>query len=208
MEAYQKIPADKREKIFQATIKEFADKGYEQASTNQIVQEADISKGLLFHYFGNKKGLFLSTFHYSIERVRAAVVPPMEELSPDFFERQLQFARLKLQLFMKHPLEYRFLLTAYDRVPEEIAIEIKQWKETVRGVNHQLMWEGVDFSRFRKDLPIERLIKWVMVSLEAVGEQWLPRLLAEPDKGLSLLDHSIKDLEEILDILKLGVYER
>ena len=36
-------------------------------ATNEIVKEADISKGLLFHYFKNKKGLFLYLYDYCIE---------------------------------------------------------------------------------------------------------------------------------------------
>ena len=33
---------------------EFAEKGYDNASTNSIVDAVGTSKGLLFHYFGSK----------------------------------------------------------------------------------------------------------------------------------------------------------
>ena len=58
------LKPEKQERILEAAIKEFADKGFEKASTNEIVKEAGISKGILFHYFQNKKKLFLFVFDY------------------------------------------------------------------------------------------------------------------------------------------------
>jgi AcrR family transcriptional regulator len=207
VEAYQKIPDDKREKIFEVTVREFADKGYERASTNQIVQEANISKGLLFHYFGNKKGLFLSTFHYCVTRVTAASVPPKEDLSADIFERLLQIGRMKWRLLQNHPLEYRFLLTAYAPVPEEVAIEIQQWQEKTWKVYQQLLWEGIDFSRFRQDMPRERVKELLVFCLEAVTDKWRQRLLAEPDLGMSMIEKMLAEIEDLFEIWKHGVYQ-
>ncbi|MFD1422138.1 TetR/AcrR family transcriptional regulator [Laceyella tengchongensis] len=207
MEAYQKIPDDKREKIFEVTVREFADKGYERASTNQIVQEANISKGLLFHYFGNKKGLFLSTFHYCVTRVASASVPPKEELSADIFERLLQIGRMKWRLLQNHSLEYRFLLTAYAPVPEEVAIEIRQWQDKTWKTYQQLLWEGIDFSRFRQDMPRERVKELLAFCLEAVTDKWRQRLLAEPDLGMSMIEHMLAEIEDLFEIWKHGLYQ-
>ena len=53
------LPADKREHITTAATTEFARHGYEQANTNRIAKEADISVGVLFKYFPTKADLFL-----------------------------------------------------------------------------------------------------------------------------------------------------
>ncbi|MBC1645335.1 TetR/AcrR family transcriptional regulator, partial [Listeria welshimeri] len=46
---------DKKRKIaiLNSALKEFTIKGYDEASTNVIAKEADISKALMFHYIGN-----------------------------------------------------------------------------------------------------------------------------------------------------------
>ncbi|MTI56255.1 MAG: TetR/AcrR family transcriptional regulator [Geosporobacter ferrireducens] len=44
---------------FYRGFSEFVEKGYDKASTDRIIQRAEISKSLLFYYFKNKKGLFL-----------------------------------------------------------------------------------------------------------------------------------------------------
>ena len=46
---------EKQQRILNAALNEFANKGFDRASTNEIVKSAGISKGLLFHYFNNKK---------------------------------------------------------------------------------------------------------------------------------------------------------
>jgi TetR/AcrR family transcriptional regulator len=63
------LDKEKQDRIINAAIKEFAEKGYDRASTNEIVKEAGISNGLLFHYFQNKKQMFLFLFDYCYELV-------------------------------------------------------------------------------------------------------------------------------------------
>lgn len=60
---------EKQIKILNAAIKVYVQKGYDHASTNEIVKEAGISKGLLFHYFKNKKTLYLFLFDHCVEVV-------------------------------------------------------------------------------------------------------------------------------------------
>ncbi len=49
---------DKQDRIMNAALKVFSKSNYKHASTDVIIKEADISKGLLFHYFTNKAGLY------------------------------------------------------------------------------------------------------------------------------------------------------
>ena len=55
----------KQDRMINAALKIFALSGYRHASTDDIVREAGISKGLLFHYFGSKIGLYSFLFEYS-----------------------------------------------------------------------------------------------------------------------------------------------
>ena len=56
----------KQDRMINAALKVFALNGYRHASTDEIVKEAMISKGLLFHYFTNKIGLYLFIYDYSV----------------------------------------------------------------------------------------------------------------------------------------------
>lgn len=51
-------PKRTQERILQAAFKEFAAKGFAGARVDGIARRASINKRMLYHYFGNKEGLF------------------------------------------------------------------------------------------------------------------------------------------------------
>lgn len=57
---------EKQARIINAAMKEFVKSGYDKASTNKIVKEANISKGSLFNYFHSKKELYLYLIEYGV----------------------------------------------------------------------------------------------------------------------------------------------
>ena len=58
-ELFEKQNKDKQKRIIEAAILEFSEKGFENANTNRIARDANISVGSLFKYFNNKTDLFL-----------------------------------------------------------------------------------------------------------------------------------------------------
>ena len=66
-EKFFDLKKEKQDRMINASLKIFAMKGYEHASTDDIVREAGISKGLLFHYFINKIGLYSFIYDYSVK---------------------------------------------------------------------------------------------------------------------------------------------
>ena len=66
---FEKLPADKKEMILSTGIREFSQKAYKDVSTDSITQKCHISKGILFHYFGSKKGYYMYCLEASLERL-------------------------------------------------------------------------------------------------------------------------------------------
>ena len=64
------LKREKQDRMINASLKVFAENGYRHASTDEIVKDAGISKGLLFHYFTSKMGLYEFLFDYSSARVK------------------------------------------------------------------------------------------------------------------------------------------
>lgn len=95
--------------LFNAALKIFSMRGYQFASTDDIVKEAGISKGLLFHYFGSKSGLYSFIYDYSVRfmsmELRAAVDP--EETN--FFTLYKQIETGRLQALKNYPCMQLFL---------------------------------------------------------------------------------------------------
>lgn len=59
-EAFERASDERKEKILEVGINEFASKGYEKANINIIAKKAGISIGLMYKYFSTKEDLFIT----------------------------------------------------------------------------------------------------------------------------------------------------
>ena len=57
-ERFLKLKEDKKGRILEASLNEFTAEGYNDASINQIIKGADISRGSFYTYFEDKRDLF------------------------------------------------------------------------------------------------------------------------------------------------------
>src|SRR3954452_11218080 len=62
-------PDERREQILDCAVRLFGERPYSAVSTTEIAQQAGVARGLLNHYFGTKRDLYL-------EVVRQMVLMP------------------------------------------------------------------------------------------------------------------------------------
>jgi AcrR family transcriptional regulator len=70
-----KLACERRVQILEVALKLFAEKGVEGTTIKQIAERADISAGLLYHYFKGKSDLLKEVIDH-----RALQLPHLEEL--------------------------------------------------------------------------------------------------------------------------------
>ena len=68
-ERFFELTEEKQLRIINAGFEVFAQNEYKRASTDEIGRLSDISKGLLFYYFHNKKSFYLFLFDYAFDRL-------------------------------------------------------------------------------------------------------------------------------------------
>lgn len=80
--------AGTRARILNVATREFANKGYEGARTDDIADRARINKRMIYHYFSSKEQLYLAVLEAAYERARSAEqkldldrLPPLEALA-------------------------------------------------------------------------------------------------------------------------------
>ena len=66
-------PERTRERILAAALHEFAARGYAGARVDVIARRAPVNKRMLYHYFGDKGGLFRAVLRHTIARRLAYV---------------------------------------------------------------------------------------------------------------------------------------
>jgi AcrR family transcriptional regulator len=73
-------------KLIEVARNHFTERGYADAALEDIVQEAELTRGALYHHFGNKKGLFLAVLE-TVQKEVAERVETQAESSEDVWEQ-------------------------------------------------------------------------------------------------------------------------
>lgn len=104
--AFERLSPEKREAILRAGIRTFAKLGYQDAGTDDITRESNISKGLLFYYFGNKTNFYLYCLTVALDRL---IAHTPERMEGDFFAILFAVMDEKFRLCRAYPDEMRFV---------------------------------------------------------------------------------------------------
>jgi len=167
-----------------AAVEEFAERGYEMASTNAITARAGISKGLLFHYFGSKKNLYVHVLKELVGREIERFRRTLPEFHPDIVERILQISLHKQKLVREDPVATRFLATVL-QAPEELKPEVAGLFREVEGSSVRTRTEGVDTSRFRPGIDPAKAVTLINVRVEGLRGLYArrvgPGMVDKPD---------------------------
>ena len=119
------LPHEKRDAILSAGYRVFSRNSYRKSPMQEIADEAGISKSLLFHYFENKKELYLylwdSACQYAVERMTEEGC--YEET--DFFKMLYRGMTVKMQILRSHPNMAAFILKAYFENDPELHDDIR-----------------------------------------------------------------------------------
>lgn len=60
---------ERRAQLLELGLRLFASRAYDEVSIDTIAEEARVSKGLLYHYFGGKRAYYLATIEYAAGRL-------------------------------------------------------------------------------------------------------------------------------------------
>jgi AcrR family transcriptional regulator len=73
-------PDERRAQVLEAARIVFARDGFAGASTAAVAREAGVTRGLVHHYFGSRRELFLGVLEELAERLPAAIRTDLEDL--------------------------------------------------------------------------------------------------------------------------------
>lgn len=83
-----------RRKLLDAAVEHFSAHHFDDVATSDITAAAGVAQGLLFHYFGNKRGIYLEALRDAANRLNAATTPPPSDGSPGRQFREMLRAHL------------------------------------------------------------------------------------------------------------------
>lgn len=104
---FERLPDDKKQRIINAAYSEFATHGYQNASTNRLVKELGISKGILFKYFSTKIELYTYLVDTAVESLLQHLSKYKLE-GNDWREILLSHSKTEFDFLVKQPIIYHF----------------------------------------------------------------------------------------------------
>lgn len=207
IDRFLELEQEKREQIIRAAMNEFAVRGYDQASTNTIVKEAGISKGLLFHYFGSKKRLFMFIYEYAIQTVLNNVWQEIDLEQKDVLDRWRQVAALKIELLAKYPELFNFLMTAYFDSANDKTATMQSTNQEHLAAFMRDFFADIDYSLFRPGVDIPRALEVTNWTIEGFSNK-----LAGQIKGIPLAEIDffsiMQELDHYIELLRSCFYRQ
>ena len=177
-DAFYNLDEEKRQKIINSGLMEFSNYGYQQSSTNRIVENACIGKGMLFYYFKNKKGLFKFLVDYSLDFIEEYYFKQIDTSEKDIFNRLVKQAKIKSNLMTIHPHMSKFLTkivleeSEHHYISEEQDQHIKQLHSKVQNA----LFEDLDKDLFKDNLNVEMSINIIKYSIDGLAESMKTRI--------------------------------
>ena len=109
-----------RKRILHAAVELFADRPFEEVQVYELAEHAGVAHGLIFHHFGNKRGIYLEAVHEISRRLFALPVRD-PALTPYHQIRQL------IRDHFQHMADNQALLLGYIRGSIAMKADPEAW---------------------------------------------------------------------------------
>lgn len=207
-ERFYRLPEAKRQIIREAALKEFSRVPFEKASINQIIHNADISRGSFYTYFEDKQDVVEYLFEDSCNQMKEICEQELADNGGDYFA----MIRRIFEVFVETLQETKSMM--------DVVRNVFSYQENARvlgfggfpnispvmadGDDRPVQWvfEQVDKSKYRiselKDF--RSLMSLGMIALMFALKQFYEY----PEE----LDAVRDTLERSLDILRYGAYQK
>lgn len=185
---FYNLPKEKQQAIINAGYRVFSQNSYKKSPMQEIADAAGISKSLLFHYFQNKKELYLFLW----ETCGKISVSVMTEYGcydrRDLFEMMERGLAAKIHIMKKYPFMGSFVIRAFYESDPVIRPEIEKSYTRLISLKAAPSWANLDPKQFIEDVPPERILR----EMYLVSEGYLWEL---QQKGAANTENSIEKIE-------------
>lgn len=197
------LDLEKRNNIINSAMKEFSINTFQKASTNTIVEDAGISKGLLFHYFGTKDKLYKYLEHFSIQVIMESIIDEIDWDQQDIFLRLKEISMIKIKLFEQYPYLADFSLVVFqDKTVEEIIVINPDFPLELYS---KIYTHNIDYSLFKEDIDVKRALNIIQWTLEKYSDDFRTSI---KDRKMKFDYKAIeKEIYMYIDMLKVCFYK-
>lgn len=197
-DTFLRLNADKREKLIDASFKEFSLYNFNDASINRIIKEAGISRGSFYMYFEDKKDLYFYLLEQHLEVLIDNMKKDLIKNKGDLFKMFQDNIKESYNSFKNNNINF------FKKSLENITI-MEESKKTFGFRDKRLLKELIP--NINLELLNAKAKKHIEV-IFAINMHLLMVTLMKLLKNDSLDEKIIKDYYEQLNILKYGCMKK
>lgn len=161
------LKKEKQDRIINGALKVFALNGYRHASTDDIVLEAEISKGLLFHYFGSKIGLYEFIYEYSVRYMVLELSTKVSKKESNLFEVMKQIEGARMSAMKGYPYMQQFL-NRCETEDERDALQVTDAMHKLLQAEYEHIYFQVLYTDFPAGVDGHKLQKMMELTMEGL----------------------------------------
>lgn len=162
-------PNDTKQRITQAAIRLFANKGYENSSVREIVEAAGVTKPVLYYYFKSKDDLLKSIANEAMEGILSDLAEACSCECEGIFQRLSNIKAAFIAYAVEAPDLLKVLHTiAFSGLYDHIVDFRSHWRKVIESVA-KILEKEQRLGAIRDDLPPRMLaFQFVTISAEAM----------------------------------------
>ena len=200
-EKFFSLPAERRQAILNAGYRVFSQNSYKNSPMSEIAAEAGISKSLLFHYFRNKKELYLFLWDKCAEISIEYMTRYGCYGGTKLFEAMERGMLAKMEIIRRYPDMGVFTIRAFYEKDEEICSAIQESYHKYFSLKADRTQLNLDPAQFAEGVDIAMMYREMYWASE--GYLWEK---VQQGGGMDV-DGMEKDFRKLLDFWK-SVYLR
>ncbi|WP_273450082.1 TetR/AcrR family transcriptional regulator [Streptococcus ferus] len=189
-----------QERIIDAALIEFSQKGYKAFGINELCKNHKISKGILYHNFAGKTELYLAcvreSFHKAVSMIRgeSGEVPSLA----DYVERRHRFSK-------DFPHHSHIFFEAWLMTPAEIAEEVAKEKAVFEDLNRQVSEKLLAESTLKDHISQEQAMDYLTFIQQLFRSYYLTA--SGSAESPSLASQYERDLNKVLHLMIYGILD-
>lgn len=201
------IDNSKRDKILEASLDEFAECGYDKASTDKISAKAGVSKGLIFHYFGSKDNLYFIIINKCIDDIFNEF-NKIKFNDSDFISMLTQINKMKYDFFIKNPMHYQIIVNGFYNSPKKLQKKLEQRYSELKQIGLNIIVDMI------KDLPIKENISVddILTVLASITNLIENKYLSYFIKGIyqyeEVYNSAVDEYMKLINIVLYGILDQ
>lgn len=192
-EKFFDLKSEKQDRMINAALHLFATNDYKHASTDDIIKEAGISKGLLFHYFGSKQGLYVFLVDYSVRYLLFEYERSIGK-EKDYFSYHEKLESAKRTVLGNYPYMYIFINRAMLEQNTEIRGACKEGLKKYYEALEEYK-ENLEIPKLKEGIEIGKLEQIIQFIVDGLTGEYM-------EAGKSDADKLYRDIKEYLDLIK------